>query len=132
MLTFKLTPPGVRPAGFRHKKGHPHMREIDIDQIASALEDGACVIDVRETGEYSAGHVPGAVNIPMGHLTSRLGELDRGAPVHLVCASGNRSTAMADVLIAQGFDAVNVLGGTDAWIRSGRPVVTGAETDAQR
>lgn len=108
------------------------MREIDIDQIASALEDGAFVIDVRETGEYSAGHVPGAVNIPMGRLTSRLGELDRGAPVHLVCASGNRSTAMADVLVAQGLEAVNVLGGTDAWIRSGRPVVTGADTGAPR
>jgi len=102
------------------------MREIDIDQIATSLEGGAHIIDVREAGEYVEGHVPGAVNIPMGHLTSRLDELDRSAPVHLICASGNRSGAMADVLIAQGFDAVNVLGGTSAWIRSGRPVETGA------
>lgn len=102
------------------------MREIDIDQVASALESGACVIDVREPAEYVAGHVPGALSIPMGRLTSRLDELDRSAPVHLICASGNRSGAMADVLVAQGFDAVNVLGGTTAWLQSGRPVVTGA------
>ncbi len=102
------------------------MREIDIDQVATALEDGAAVIDVRETEEYTEGHVPGARNLPMGVLTSRLEELDRTAPVHVICASGNRSSAMADVLVAQGFDAVNVKGGTKAWIQSGRPVETGA------
>jgi rhodanese-related sulfurtransferase len=80
---------------------------------------------VRETSEYAEGHVPGALNIPMGQLTSRLNELDRTAAVHLVCASGNRSSAMADVLLAQGFDAVNVAGGTGAWIRSGQPVEKG-------
>ncbi|CAN5368730.1 hypothetical protein BH09ACT12_BH09ACT12_32380 [soil metagenome] len=102
------------------------MREIDIDQFASALENGASVIDVRETSEYAAGHVPGAINIPMGRLPSRLVELDRSTPVHLICASGNRSAAMAEVLIVHGFDAVNVLGGTGAWIRSGRPIDQGA------
>ncbi|GEP39663.1 hypothetical protein NPS01_33260 [Nocardioides psychrotolerans] len=100
------------------------MREIDIEQTAIALEGGGTLIDVRETAEFAAGHVPGAVNIPMGHLTNRIGELDRTAPVHLICASGNRSAAMTDVLVAQGFDAVNVLGGTGAWIRSGRQVST--------
>lgn len=108
------------------------MREINIDQVASALEDGACVVDVRETGEYAAGHVPGAVNIPMGHLTRRADELDRSAPVLLICASGNRSAAMADLLVAQGFDAVNVVGGTGAWMRSGRPLETGASAGVGR
>lgn len=102
------------------------MREIDIAQIAAALESGAAVIDVRETDEFAQGHVPGALNLPMGVLTSRLDELDRTSPVHVICASGNRSSAMTDVLTAQGFDAVNVRGGTSAWIKSGRPVETGA------
>lgn len=100
------------------------MREIDIAQVATALENDACVIDVREAGEFAEGHVPGARNIPMGRLTAQVDELDRTSPVHLICASGNRSAAMADVLLAQGFDAVNVVGGTSAWIRSGRPVQT--------
>ncbi len=108
------------------------MREISIDQLAKALVEGAAVIDVRETREYADAHVPGAVSIPMGRLTSRLDELDRTTPVHLVCASGNRSAAMADVLLAQGFDAVNVVGGTSAWMRSGRPVVRGVKTGATR
>ncbi|GAB3195252.1 hypothetical protein GCM10027062_01810 [Nocardioides hungaricus] len=101
------------------------MREIDIDQLAAAIDGGALVVDVRETGEYAEGHVPSALNIPMGHLTGRLGELDRSAVVHVICASGNRSAAMTDVLVAQGFDAVNVVGGTGAWIRSGRPIEKG-------
>ena len=79
-------------------------------------------MDVREPAEYREGHIPGAVNIPMGQLTSRLTELDQQQPVYVVCASGNRSSAMTEVLTAAGFDAINVAGGTSAWIRSGRPV----------
>ncbi|WP_182526516.1 rhodanese-like domain-containing protein [Nocardioides dongkuii] len=108
------------------------MPEIDIDQLATALEQGATLVDVRETREYVDAHVPGAVSIPMGQLTARLDELDRSSPVHVVCASGNRSAAMTDVLTAQGFDAVNVVGGTAAWVRAGRPVVRGPETGAPR
>ncbi|WP_030485872.1 rhodanese-like domain-containing protein [Nocardioides aequoreus] len=98
------------------------MRETTVDQLAAALDQGAPVIDVREPAEFREGHVPGATNIPMGQLTARLGEIDPHRPVHVVCASGNRSSAMADVLTANGFDAMDVAGGTRAWIRSGRPI----------
>lgn len=98
------------------------MRETTIDQLASALDQGAAVVDVREPAEFREGHVPGAINIPMGQLFARLGEIDRNRSVHMVCASGNRSSAMTDALAASGFDAVNVVGGTNAWIRSGRPI----------
>ena len=82
-------------------------------------------MDVRERGEYAQGHVPGALLMPMGQLPSRLGELDRSAPVHVICATGNRSRAMTDLLVAQGFDAASVAGGTRAWIVSGRAVEVG-------
>ena len=91
-------------------------------KLAAALDQGRGVVDVREPDEYREGHVPGAVNIPMGQLPRRLGEIDRDGPVHVVCASGNRSSAMTDVLTAAGFDATNVAGGTTAWVRSGRPI----------
>lgn len=100
--------------------------EIDIDKLARSAEEVATVIDVREPGEYVSGHVPGATLLPMGQLPSRLGELDRTRPVYVVCASGNRSAAMTDLLVAHGFDAHSVAGGTGAWARSGRPVETGA------
>ncbi len=99
--------------------------EIDVEHLARSAE-GATVVDVREPDEYVAGHVPGATPVPMGQLPSRLGELDRDRPVYVVCASGNRSAAMTDLLVASGFDAFSVAGGTTAWTRSGRPVETGA------
>ena len=98
------------------------MREIDIDQAAAALEQGATVVDVREPSEYVDGHLPGAVNIPMGQLSNRLDELDRDRRQVVICRSGNRSDAMTDVLISAGFEASNMLGGTQEWVESGRPV----------
>lgn len=99
--------------------------EIDVDRLAQADADGAVVLDVREPAEYVTGHVPGAAPLPMSQLASRLDELDPARPVYLVCASGNRSAAMADLLLATGFDAYSVAGGTAAWEQSGRPVETG-------
>jgi rhodanese-related sulfurtransferase len=103
------------------------MREVDIDQFARAHADGATVIDVREPREYVEGHIPGATLIPMGHVPGQMSRLPKGEPVYLVCRSGNRSLALADLLISNGFDARSVAGGTVAWARSGRPVVTGQE-----
>ncbi len=98
------------------------MREISINDMAQALSDGATVVDVREAGEYAEGHVPGVVHIPMGHLPSRITELDKGEPVYVICASGNRSAAMSDFLVAAGFQAASVAGGTAAWARAGRAI----------
>jgi rhodanese-related sulfurtransferase len=104
--------------------------EIDIEQLARSAEHGVTVIDVREPSEYVAGHVPGATLVPMGQLPSRLGELDRSRSVYVVCASGNRSAAMTDFLVAGGYDAYSVAGGTTAWARAGHPVETGAPARA--
>ncbi|MGV3563131.1 MAG: rhodanese-like domain-containing protein [Nocardioides sp.] len=98
------------------------MREVTVEDAAGLIESGAAAIDVREPEEYAAGHVPGAVNIPMGQLHRRLGELDRSRRQVVVCRSGNRSDAMTDVLLAHGFEASNMLGGTVAWARAGRPI----------
>jgi rhodanese-related sulfurtransferase len=98
------------------------MREIDVAALEQAVRDGAQLVDVRQPAEFAQGHVPGARLIPMGALASRLGELDRRRPVHVICASGNRSSAMTSLLDASGFEAVNVRGGTGAWVRSGRPL----------
>ena len=98
--------------------------EISVETFAARRASGTTV-DVRERGEYAEAHVPGAVLMPMGELARRLGELDRSAPVHVICASGNRSRAMTDLLVASGFDAASVAGGTQAWIASGRAVEVG-------
>jgi rhodanese-related sulfurtransferase len=105
------------------------MREIDQATFASAHEDGAVVIDVREPYEYVAGHVPGAYPMPMSRLTSYVAELPRGVAVYVICASGNRSLAAADFLVRAGVDAWSVAGGTGAWERAGRPVVSGTHSN---
>ncbi|WP_203336217.1 rhodanese-like domain-containing protein [Nocardioides limicola] len=101
------------------------MPEEQIDQVATAVARGAAVIDVREPSEFAQVHAAGAVNIPMGQLAARTGELDMSRPVYVICASGNRSAAMTDLLRGRGFDAINVAGGTAAWLRAGHPVRTG-------
>lgn len=98
--------------------------EISLEAYAADRASGLTV-DVRERGEYAEGHVPGAILIPMAHLPARTGELDPSSRVHVICASGNRSKAMTDLLRAAGFDAVSVAGGTSGWIDSGRPVEVG-------
>ena len=98
------------------------MREVTVDTAAELIEGGASAVDVREPDEFAAGHVPGAVNIPMGQLSNRLDELDRDRRQVVICRSGNRSDAMTDVLISAGFEASNMLGGTQEWVESGRPV----------
>ncbi|QZY29622.1 rhodanese-like domain-containing protein [Nocardioides coralli] len=102
------------------------MQTVTIDQLSDVLDEGGVVIDVREREEYATAHVPGARSIPMGQVASRKTEIDRERPVYLICDSGNRSSAMVDLLAAEGYDAHNVRGGTRAWIESGRPVEGGA------
>jgi rhodanese-related sulfurtransferase len=98
--------------------------EIDVEALA-ARQEQAFVLDVREPAEYVAGHIPGAVLIPLGELDGRLAELPVDRTIQVVCASGNRSLRAARALVAAGIDAVSVSGGTSAWVRSGRPVTTG-------
>ena len=104
---------------------HQLDQEIDVDRLAELLAEGAAVIDVREPAEYAAAHVAGTRLIPMGEVGARARSLDRARPVYVICRSGNRSGVMCRMLAGTGFDAVNVRGGVQAWIASGRPVERG-------
>jgi len=98
------------------------LEPVELHQLLQTCSNGDCprVVDVREPWEYHQGHVPGAVLIPLGQLTSRLGELDPERPVAVICASGNRSQSAAALLGQKGFKTVyNVSGGTGAWMYSG-------------
>jgi rhodanese-related sulfurtransferase len=91
------------------------------------LPADAVLLDVRENDEWTAGHAPAAVHVPMGQVVQRLDEIaatlpDR--PVRVVCRSGARSARVTAYLIQSGWDAVNVDGGMRAWAAAGRPMVT--------
>ena len=101
------------------------MEDVSLETFAQAHAEGAMVIDVREPEEYAAGHVPGALLMPMVDLPNRLQELPREGAIYVLCASGGRSSIMASLLARQGFDARSVSGGTSAWSKSGRRMIRG-------
>lgn len=80
------------------------------------------VLDVREPHEFAAGRVPGALSIPMSILPVRATEIPRDRTVYVVCAVGGRSGQVVAWLNQQGWDAVNVAGGTQEWIATGRAI----------
>ena len=82
------------------------------------------VIDVRYDGEWSEGHLPGALHIPLGHLFDRLAEVPRDRPLVTHCRAGSRSAIAASLLRRAGFqDVSNLTGGYDAWLGAGLPTV---------
>ena len=94
--------------------------EVDLDTFARSHLGAAYVLDVREPEEYRAARVPGAVLMPLRTVPEHLDQIPRTDPVYVVCAVGSRSARATQWLRAQGVDAVNVAGGTQAWVESGR------------
>jgi hydroxyacylglutathione hydrolase len=102
----------------------PDPREITNADAAKVYEEkGATFVDVREKSEWQAGHMPGAIHIPLGDLTRRAGELPKDTRIITVCRSGNRSLYAVDMLQAQGHaDVKSMAGGMIEWSTAGRPV----------
>ncbi|MFF8592146.1 rhodanese-like domain-containing protein [Streptomyces sp. NPDC015220] len=94
---------------------------LATDQARSRLHE-LTVIDVRTPGEYAAGHIPSALNIPLDQLGRALpdirGAAERGE-VLLVCASGARSENACRTLAENGVPAATLVGGTGAWAAQG-------------
>ena len=101
------------------------IEEVSVDELASALDGGARLFDVREPHEYTEAHAPGAVLIPLGTVAERVDEFRGDSPVYVICRSGARSMRACETLAAHGIEGINVSGGTLAWIASGREVSTG-------
>ncbi len=101
--------------------------EIDVHELERRLVAGAVLVDVREPDEYARGHVPGASLVPLSTIADRLDELAarEGEEVLVVCQLGGRSMKAAELLVARGVHAVNVSGGTQAWIDAGKPTEVG-------
>jgi rhodanese-related sulfurtransferase len=96
--------------------------EVDPTGARRLADEGALLLDVREDGEWAAGHAPGAQHLRLGLLGQE--RPPEGRRIVAVCRSGNRSGKATEVLRAWGYDAVNLAGGMKAWAEAGLSVVT--------
>ena len=100
----------------------PQIGAFDLSE--SLKHGGVTLVDVRNPGEWSAGHIQGATHSPLGHLGRRFEEIPRDKPIVMQCAAGARSMIGASMLKARGIDRViNLTGGFGAWASAGLPTV---------
>lgn len=116
--------PAPRPATQKASKPRPATqktskpRPISGEDAQRAVAAGAFLLDVRTPGEFSQGHIDGAVNIPVAELSERLQELpNRDSNIVVYCKSGGRSGRAQQLLEKSGFKNVLNLGGMSRWPR---------------
>lgn len=100
------------------------VAQLTPAEAAAEVRAGAVVVDVREDDEWQAGHVAGALHLPLSELALHLGEIP-AAPTRLVvvCRVGARSQMLAEALAARGREGVaNLAGGLEAWAAAGLPL----------
>ncbi|WP_341394613.1 rhodanese-like domain-containing protein [Arthrobacter sp. G119Y2] len=96
------------------------MENVSVGDISS----DAKILDVREDYEWEAGHIDGALHIPLDALPERLDDLDPDQDLAVICRTGGRSARATAWLESHGYSAVNVNGGMGAWLEAGKPMVS--------
>jgi len=91
---------------------HGAYRQVPLTKVRELVETNACIIDVREPGEYNAGHLINAVNIPLSQLRQRMDEIPKDRPVYLHCRSSQRSYNAVMALQHCGFTNVYNIAGS--------------------
>jgi rhodanese-related sulfurtransferase len=107
----------------RGATGGPSVNPGQATQLIN--REDALVVDVRDPGEFGAGHILGARNVPLSRINADGAEVakKKDRPVIVYCDTGNRSAKAAAALRSQGFvKVVNLSGGLGAWQQAGLPV----------
>ena len=99
--------------------------QLTVDDAAGHLAaHDAVILDVRNATEWASGHLPSAIHIPLGYLSERLDDVPSDRPVVVHCQGGGRSAIAASLLHRAGRGNVsNMVGGFQAWMGAGLPVV---------
>ena len=87
------------------------VRVVHYNQIDQLVNEGALLVDVRDPYERDKGYIPNSINIPLGELRDRLGELPKNQTIYVSCQVGLRGYLASRILELNGFDVVNVSGG---------------------
>ena len=100
-------------------------QRISVHEATTLINEGAQVIDVRESDEFDVGHITGAKNIPNNDIERRSNEISSDRPIILTCALGQNSPSAGEKLQEQGFKDIYILsGGLTTWTETGLPLVT--------
>jgi rhodanese-related sulfurtransferase len=106
---------------FRRSAGGPWVTAAEATHLIN--REDALVVDVRDPGEYGAGHILGAKNVPLSRLNDAEVAKRKDRPVIVYCEGGERSSKAVAALKKQGFTrVVNLTGGLRAWQQAGLPV----------
>jgi rhodanese-related sulfurtransferase len=100
------------------------IHAVEPTQVPSPLPDDLVILDVREPAEWAAGHIEGALHVPLMQLPRRVAEIPLDRRLLVVCRVGARSAQATAFLRAQGLDAVNLSGGMQAWEADRRAMVS--------
>jgi rhodanese-related sulfurtransferase len=101
------------------------IKTISSPELKEKMENGEQIVlvDCREQNEWDAGHIPGAVFIPLGEFPERKDELNPGATIIIQCRSGARSMRACQFLASEGYeDLANLEGGIIDWAQCGYPI----------
>ena len=102
----------VNMAGFIIDNISNGLKQWHLEDVPKLPRDGSVILlDTRTPGEFRRGHIDGFRNIPVDELRQRIGELEQGKPVYVICQSGVRSYIATRILEGHGFDAYNFAGG---------------------
>ena len=102
----------VNMAGFIIDNISKGLKQWHLSDAAELPRDGSvALLDTRTEGEYRRGHIEGFRNIPVDELRARIGEIEAGKPVYVICQSGLRSYIATRILEGCGFEAYNFAGG---------------------
>ena len=88
------------------------VKQFHTEDVSALPQDGSVtLLDARTAEEYTGGHIEGFRNIPVDELRERLGEIESGKPVYVICQSGLRSYIACRILAGYGYEAYNFAGG---------------------
>ena len=115
----------------RRDPGEPYYR-LGVDEAAESYGgEDVVYVDVRRPDEYAAGHIKGAVSIPVDDVLARIDELPTDKKLFFICAQGVRSGLACEMAAAMGMDAENLYNiedGVDVWIERGYPTSYGSDS----